>query len=95
MIKRACVLFDAGEFPENHLIKYNHRLICLLLKSINDKNLIKKKVDKNWFKFSPFQLQKLTCFIHQFSTNVPLMGKPGCWFLLAKCLKNTCGRVIF
>ena len=28
-----------------------------------------------------------------FSTNVPLMDKPGSWFLLAKCLKNTCGSV--
>ena len=23
------------------------------------------------------------------------VDKPGNWFLLAKCLKNTCGRVIF
>ena len=30
-----------------------------------------------------------------FSTNVPLMDKPGSWFLLAKCLKNTYGRVTF
>ena len=28
-------------------------------------------------------------FINPFSTNVPLMDKPGSWFLLAKCLKNT------
>ena len=33
--------------------------------------------------------------VNPFSTNVPLMDKPGDWFLLAKCLKNTCGRVIF
>ena len=30
-----------------------------------------------------------------FSTNVPFMDKPGSWFLLAKCLKNSCGRVTF
>ena len=30
-----------------------------------------------------------------FSTNVPLMDKPGSWFLLAKSLKNTSRRVIF
>ena len=30
-----------------------------------------------------------------FSTNVPLTDKPDSWFLLAKCLKNTCGRVTF
>ena len=30
-----------------------------------------------------------------FSTNVSLMDKPGSWFLLAKYLKNTCGRVTF
>ena len=33
--------------------------------------------------------------INAFSTNVPLMDKTGDCFLLAKCLKNTCGRVIF
>ena len=33
--------------------------------------------------------------IKPFLTNVPLTGKPGSWFLLAKCLKNTCGRVTF
>ena len=33
--------------------------------------------------------------LNLFSTNVPLTDKPGNWFLLAKCLKNTCGRVTF
>ena len=28
-----------------------------------------------------------------FQANVPLMEKPGGWFLLAKCVKNTRGRV--
>ena len=27
--------------------------------------------------------------------NVPLMEKPGGWFLQAKCVKNTCERVTF
>ena len=27
-----------------------------------------------------------------FSTNIPIMDKPGSCFLLPKCLKNTCGR---
>ena len=31
--------------------------------------------------------------VNPFSTNVPLLDKPGSWFLLGKCLKNTCGRV--
>ena len=45
----------------------------------------------------PVVLQKLSkgFFINLFSTNVPLTDKPGSWFLLAKCLKNTCGRVTF
>ena len=34
-------------------------------------------------------------FINTFSANVLIMHKPGSWFLLAKCLKNTYGRVIF
>ena len=29
------------------------------------------------------------------STNVPFTDKPGSWFLLAKCLKYTCGKVTF
>ena len=33
--------------------------------------------------------------INPFSTNVPFMDKSGSWFLLAKCLKNTRGRVTF
>ena len=32
--------------------------------------------------------------LNPFSTNVPLMQKPGSWFLIEKYLKNTCGRVI-
>ena len=45
----------------------------------------------------PVVLQKLSkgFFINLFSTNVPLTDKPGSWFLLAKCLKNTCGRETF
>ena len=35
------------------------------------------------------------CYRTLFSTNVPLTDKPGSWFLLAKCLKNNCGRVTF
>ena len=34
-------------------------------------------------------------YINPFSTNVPLMDKTGNWILLAKCLKNTCRRLIF
>ena len=34
-------------------------------------------------------------FISLFSTKVSLTQKPGSWFLLAKLLENTCGRVIF
>ena len=34
----------------------------------------------------------MNLFINRFLTYVPLTDKPGSWFLLAKCLKNTCGR---
>ena len=38
----------------------------------------------------------IKCFeLNPFSTNAPFMDKPGSWFLLVKCLKNTCGRVTF
>ena len=33
--------------------------------------------------------------LNSFSTNIPVMDNPGSWFLLPKCLKNTCGRVTF
>ena len=33
--------------------------------------------------------------INPISTNVSIMDKPGSRFLLPKCLKNACGRVIF
>ena len=33
--------------------------------------------------------------LNPFSTNVPGTDKPVSWFLLAECLKNTCGRVTF
>ena len=41
----------------------------------------------------PVVLQKLSkgFFINLFS-NVPVTDKPGSWFLLAKCLKNTCKK---
>ena len=41
-----------------------------------------------WFKL-------FTLAINPFSTNVPIMDKPGSWFLLAKYLKNTCGKMTF
>ena len=38
----------------------------------------------------------LKCFKRNpFSTNIPPMDNPVSWFLLTKCLKNTCGRLIF
>ena len=33
--------------------------------------------------------------LNPFLTNVTLTDKPGSWFLLAKYLKNICGRVTF
>ena len=36
----------------------------------------------------------MKCF-NPISTNIPISDKPGNWFLLGKCLKNTCGRVRF
>ena len=33
--------------------------------------------------------------LNPFSTNVPVMDKPISWFLLAKCLKKTSGKVTF
>ena len=47
----------------------------------------KKKMDQD---------RILTYFgVNPFSTNVLFMDKPSSWFLLAKCLRNTCGRMTF
>ena len=40
---------------------------------------------------SSLKLQELNLF----PANVPIMEKAGSWFLLAKCVKDTCGRVTF
>ena len=39
------------------------------------------------------KIQNFATIINPFPANVPIMEKPGGWFLLAKCVKNTCGRV--
>ena len=33
--------------------------------------------------------------VNPFPANVPIMEKPGSWFLLAKFVKNACGRETF
>ena len=43
----------------------------------------------------PMSADMSVSLVKPFSTNAPLIEKPGSWFLLAKCLKNTCGRVTF
>ena len=42
-----------------------------------------------------FRRIRNTVFLTHFLTNVLFMQKPDGWFLLAKCLKNTCKRVTF
>ena len=59
----------------------------------------KKKTDGFW-PFIDFQQifdmpSNSELLFKPFWTNVPLMDKSGSWFLLAKCLKNNCGRVTF
>ena len=61
------------------------------------RHMAKKIGTSNMCTLSLFFAKYLSFFEtgHLFSTNVPLMDKPGSWFLLAKWLKNTCGRVTF
>ena len=47
------------------------------------------------YKYRIKNSQPIKAFINTFSINIRLMQKPGSWFLLAKYLKNTCGRVTF
>ena len=52
---------------------------------------------KFWKNFAKFIVKDLfrSFFLNPFLGNVPLTDKLGNWFLLAKCLKNTCGDVTF
>ena len=43
-----------------------------------------KEGKKNWAQVN---------YLNPFLTNVPQIKKPDSWLLLARCLKNTCGRV--
>ena len=40
--------------------------------------------------FRPVNPNNLNMFFNLLPRNVSLMEKPGEWFLLAKCMKNTC-----
>ena len=52
---------------------------------------------KFWKNFAKFIAKDLfrSFFLNPFLGNVPLTDKLGNWFLVAKCLKNTCGEVTF
>ena len=56
----------------------------------------KTRITTKW-KFEFIFLSKSFSFFwfNPFSTNFPIMVKPGSWFLIAKCLKNTFKRVTF
>ena len=56
-----------------------------------DTVIVQKPVGDGLF-YIFFQKYYFLSLFNPFLTNVPLMQKPGSWFLLAKCLKNTCGR---
>ena len=49
----------------------------------------------NYQVFLVIQIYKKGINFNPFSTNVPHADKPGSWVLLAKCLRNTCGKVTF
>ena len=75
----------------------NYMLLICNMKHINFV-VVLNKLDKYLFSLKTLSLVlKLIVLpsINPFSTNFLLTGKAGGWFLLAKCLKNTCGRVTF
>ena len=67
-------------------------MINLFVKKLAVK--IKKFPDSKKYEV-PLLFRQTNIIINPFSTNAPLTDKPGTWFLLAKCLKNACGRVTF
>ena len=62
-------------------------------KSDNQNEMIKDPTSHKLFK--DFTNRPLLNTLIPLSTNLPLTDKPGSWFLLAKCLKNTSGKVAF
>ena len=81
------------------------QLFSLSLSLKKKKKKKKKKPPKLNISYGDYSLKQhntieyLGCYLESnlnlFVANVPLMEKPGGWFLLAKCVKNTCGRVTF
>ena len=50
---------------------------------------------KYTLKSHSFIVNQNSSFFNPFSANIPIIEKPGSWSLLAKCVKNACGRVTF
>ena len=73
--------------------------ICRILRGFNSPlTYLKNRKPNSLTKISSITrllIFDTTSLFNPFSTNVSLMNKPGSWFLLAKCLKNTCVRVTF
>ena len=57
-------------------------------------NRLKRKFSDAAIIYANFEEKKPVIF-NSFLANVPFTDKPGSLLLLAKCLKNTCGRVTF
>ena len=57
-------------------------------------NRLKRKFSDAAIIYANFEGKKPVIF-KSFLANVPFTDKPGSLLLLAKCLKNTCGRVTF
>ena len=75
------------------------KVLVTLALNISDKDLFDVGILENDAALSYallfFPLAALDNLFNPFSTNVLITDKPGSWFLLAKCLKNTCRRVTF
>ena len=77
--------------------RLSKRLIVLATESLTvfAKHSILDVLRESQFTSELVSAQNCSVFGNPFQTNVPNMEKPGSWFLLAKCVKNTCGRVTF
>ena len=75
-------------FIQLHHLSVSPSPVSLIKKG--HKNLRKSVATDNALLYS-----SLITHSNRFSTNVPIIDKPGSSFLLAKCLKNNCGRVAF
>ena len=80
--------------PEKSENTSNFEGWALALLAIKKESVLKMVAEKGRVHISNADFPQ-RCLFNPFPANVTIMETPGSWFLLAKSVKNTCGRVTF